>query len=564
MAVLLKKNILIFLYFVIIIKFTLSTEVKNKNIIRNSNDKNISFINYKSNTFANITNKNYFGNIYTEDPKFVKGFYKKIFIIFISLSTISIILIFIDLYEDKKIARKYNSTLFLKANEEYKKLKNTFIIQRRILFALFLFKYIYPLLSIFYVYNYDFPRHIRFVIINIKLCINVFFTVSIYYYMIYFIDNIEYKALITTIIFFVFSALLIMIIDLIIRYLLNYDEKRRNIFKPRLENLRKYVYYGIKKDILFNSKWHSIRNRILSYYRICGPSILINKKLDKYGIYVNNKIMNYNRKLANNSLSFNTKLINEDKDSDINNNNRLTEKLLSTSNNSKDNLNNIKNNNDKLTLIKDNSKKMNDSNNFDIVKGTESFSLTKFGINNLKLKTVKKIEDIRNRYIINKNEIKYDETLDVNSNVRTFENLEIEALENYTYISTDKIINAIKKLNSNSNKILINIFINFILLLFLFLSSQGLLLIYGQKKNKSIDDSNFYFGFLIIFIFDFLLYAGISILLALILPRCYGKKKKKCYNKLIFKLFIEKYILYLYKMRLLLNKYHKEFEFFEK
>ena len=42
------------------------------------------------------------------------------------------------------------------------------------------------------------------------------------------------------------------------------------------------------------------------------------------------------------------------------------------------------------------------------------------------------------------------------------------------------------------------------------------------------------------------------------------KEKKNCLNKLIFKLFIEKHILYLYKMRLLITKYHKEFEYIDK
>ena len=59
----------------------------------------------------------------------------------------------------------------------------------------------------------------------------------------------------------------------------------------------------------------------------------------------------------------------------------------------------------------------------------------------MKLKTLKKIEDIRNRYIANRNKIKYDETLDVDAYVKTFDNLDLDALEYYTSISTDVIIN---------------------------------------------------------------------------------------------------------------------------
>ena len=46
---------------------------------------------------------------------------------------------------------------------------------------------------------------------------------------------------------------------------------------------------------------------------------------------------------------------------------------------------------------------------FRISKGAEPFSFSKYGINNMKLKTVKKIEDIKNRYINKKKEIKFDE-----------------------------------------------------------------------------------------------------------------------------------------------------------
>ena len=88
--------------------------------------------------------------------------------------------------------------------------------------------------------------------------------------------------------------------DLIISYLLDFIIIRRNIIKPKLENLRKYVYYTIKKDVLFNSKWHALRNRMLTYFRICGNSILIKKKIDKYGKYVNNKQFNIKGNLPQN------------------------------------------------------------------------------------------------------------------------------------------------------------------------------------------------------------------------------------------------------------------------
>ena len=62
----------------------------------------------------------------------------------------------------------------------------------------------------------------------------------------------------------------------------------------------------------------------------------------------------------------------------------------------------------------------------------------------MKLKTVKKIEDIKNRYINKKKEIKFDETVEIDKEVKIFENLDIESLEGYTYISTDAMIDKIR------------------------------------------------------------------------------------------------------------------------
>ena len=346
--------------------------------------------------------------------------------------------------------------------------------------------------------------------------------------------------------------------DLLIRYLLDFIIIRRNIIKPQLENLRKYVYYTIKKDVLFNSKWHALRNRMLTYFRICGNSILIKKKIDKYGKYVNNKQFNIKGNLPeiiNNSTY-------QDDDKDFNDN-RLSERLLPPQNYSKNlvrvSVNSIPNNNatnrNSMPKLNDNS-----NNNFCIVKGCEPFSFSRFGINNMKLKTVKKIEDIRNRYIMAKN-VKFDDNLYDEANLKTYDNLEIEALENYTYISTDEIIN---KLN-NSNKVFLNIFRNIILLILYLLVIIGIYLSFllMVQKEKEIK-IGFIFFLISLFISDFFIYYLISLFIAIRLPKLYGYKKKNWFNKLLFKIFIEKYIVYFYRMRLLLIKYHKEFKFINK
>lgn len=576
MALLLRRDFISLLFCFVIIKCILISNGKKINNIKPYNITNVSKnkkINVKIESFSNYSSheqKNFIGKdfIYKELDDERKFFLKIIFIIFMIISIISIILICIDLNEDKKNIKKYNLTINLKANEEYKQLKKTFIARSQCSFSFFLMKYIYPPLSIFYIYNYDYPRYIRFVISIIQYLINAFFCICIVYIPIYYSSNHDQKGpflgIVLIKVFFIFFFLIIyhFICDLIVRYLLNYDEKNRNIFKSKYENLRKYVYYSIKKDILFNSKWRTIRNRIISYNRICGKSILINKKLDKYGKYAMNKIIyktnNINK--ISNYVSCNSLTIGQERDFEINS--ELSERLLPPSNSLNPKIkesNKLKNNiNNSISLIKENFK---NNDNLYIIKSIESFSFSKFGINNMKLKSVQKIEDIKNRYIINKNEIKYDETLDVHSYVKTYDNLEIEALENYTYISTDKMINKLNKINSNSNRILINLFINFILFIFLILITQGLFHLYFQTKSVF---HLFYIFISTIFIGNLIIYFLICFITPCLISKYYGKRKKNCLNKLIFKLFIEKHILYLYKMRLLLIKYHKEFDYMDK
>ena len=500
--------------------------------------------------------------------------YFHIFISFLLIPFLSIFFSLYDLYEDKIMAKKYNLSKIEKANEEFKLLKKTYIAKGRYLFSWFLMKYKYPLANIFSIYNFNHQRYIRLMIFTVKILLNLLIT-SILFFDFEKGKKEEVKVFVSPLIVFTHTLVINLISENTINYLLDYDKVRRNIFKPKFENLRKYAYYIIKKDILFNSKWHLIRNRMISYYRICGPLILRKykkSKNDKYERYTKNKTTNIKgNNLLDMQTSFNSSL-SSDNEKEVLDNSGLREKLLLPMNNSvKISPNSIIFKNDILNKPKKNIKKENDNNNnLYITKGVESFSFSRFGVNNMKLKTLKKIEDIRNRYIANKNKIKYDETLDVDSYVKTFDNLDIEALENYTYISTDAMINKLKKINSNSNKMLLNIFTNVILLILLILINISLVLLYIAEtldldnEDKKRKEGYFYLLFFEIIIEDFLIYMVICLLISIFLPKLYGYKKKNCLFKMIFNLFFEKYIRYLYRMRLLINKYHKEFNFIDK
>ena len=174
--------------------------------------------------------------------------------------------------------------------------------------------------------------------------------------------------------------------------------------------------------------------------------------------------------------------------------------------------------------------------------------------------TVQKIEDIRNRYILNTNEIKFDDTLEVNSSIKTYKNLEIESLDNYTYISTDSIKNLSRHYSTSEfYKIIINISITFILLFLLALVDLGLVLLYISSSKKysilTVAIQVIIFNLFVNYIF--------SLFVSVFIFNCYGIEKKNFFNKLIFKLFVEKYIKYIYRIRLLMNKYSKELDFID-
>ena len=93
----------------------------------------------------------------------------------------------------------------------------------------------------------------------------------------------------------IISIIIELFMDFTIKFLFEFDSIRRDIFKKKLETLRRYIYYDIKKDILFNSKWHLIRNRMIAYYRLCGSLLLSQVKKNKYQKYVKKGSFDYFR-----------------------------------------------------------------------------------------------------------------------------------------------------------------------------------------------------------------------------------------------------------------------------
>ena len=542
------------------------------------------------NKYNNINNNNFLGksennsetynNIILSSENNVKWFnlhnidyftYFHLILCFLLVPALSIILILIDMKQDKTIKKNIGLPSNEKVKNEYNLFKKSFIISAKYLFSWFLFKYHYPITNIIFVYNYNHPRYIRLIIYITTILFN---TLIISILLIQIMDQSIYpyynfaNILVSLIFTFIISIIMDFALNFISKFIFEFHLIRREIFKTKLEILRRYIYYVVKKDILFNSKWHLIRNRMITYYRLCGPLLLNQVKKNKYQRYVKNKLKEPARENALFSISedksFNNSsfLINTLNKSDI-----LKEVNEIDTKENKIEISNKKRKSAELEDIKEKLNEKDKKSKFRISKGAEPFSFSKYGINNMKLKTVKKIEDIKNRYINKKKEIKFDETIEIDKEVKIFENLDIESLEGYTYISTDAMIDKINIIKTNSNKMIINIFTNAILLIIMLLVNLALLILeLGETaRNPNISIRDF---FLVIFfysiIINFIIHKVICLFIAFSIHKFYGKKKRNCCYKLIFNIYYEKYIRYLYRIRLLITKYQKELNFIEK
>ena len=155
--------------------------------------------------------------------------------------------------------------------------------------------------------------------------------------------------------------------------------------------------------------------------------------------------------------------------------------------------------------------------------------------------------------------------MDLDSYEKTFDNLSIEELESYTYISTEAMISKLKHINTSWTKLLKNLITNIILFIILVMINVGLVLLSTYKVGIKNEASNkpkwlmeiFFVSITIDVIFFYVKCFYISIRIA----NLYGKKVSNCFYKLLFKLFVEKYLRYLYRMRLLIMKYKKELDF---
>jgi hypothetical protein len=85
-----------------------------------------------------------------------------------------------------------------------------------------------------------------------------------------------------------------------------------------------------------------------------------------------------------------------------------------------------------------------------------------------------------------------------------------------------------------------------------------------EEKNNEEKKNNGYIVniFIGMIAYDFIIYLLMCLVISFLL--FYSHKNKSCFSKFIFNWLIEKYIRYLYKIRLLMNKYKKDLNFIDR
>lgn len=491
------------------------------------------------------------------------------------ISIFSILLLIYDLFDDKKIAALDQLPKNQRVKHEYDELKcvkNAGIFK----FAWYLTYFRFPFFNVFSFYNYNHPRYFRFFIQVFALLLSMFFSALPYYKSNFdrkqvFMDsrNVEnenidihnfpyiFSDIVSGFIYSLLASLFVNIIVLIFSKLMKFRKIRGQIWKPRKDYLLNYVYEEIKSDVLLGEKWNNIKIRILALNELCSWKLLDKKKKDnKFTKYLMYKKGISFQPEAKNFAALELEKMRFSRSASLENGPNVPlipeeELILENKFQSHCECREKKIEKEQEPLV--------------VEQAVQPFTINKNIKSILPPSTIQKFERIKYKYIYNLNNkgINDDEENENNSIIE--QKYEIEQTENYTYISNNKF-NQKDEEDTDCNNIIKNIALN----LFLFGLLIGLYIliiiifhnIYGTYEGFIIK------AWLIpalfqVTLFRFAINYLLDVIITLILFKyIYKRKTNKCL-RLIFYIFIEKYMIYLNKIRLIISKYDKEFQFIQ-
>ena len=470
---------------------------------------------------------------------------------------------------------------------EVKKYYNTGIIK----FSLYLTLKKFPFFTLFNNYKLKYPKFIQHLVIYIGILIGFIFPLIPLNFIPFterqiFIDqrDIKYKDdFITNVgprkyfFYFLFYGLIGLILSHIFIYALNlilgfYQEDIDFYLKIKTV-CKDYVYYEIKSEILLGITWKKVKLRFLAFYYICGNYILKhrknkNNKFKRYLQHVARKDIDESvrggntKKILPKDISLSQILVKNESILEMTEKHQL---LLED----EEEENNIKNNaiNDSVEIRR--SKLNNDSPNSQICK-IDNFILDKNTKYDKSKRQIERYEKIRNKYIYTLSKVGLDEIEHGKEEIYIDEekkNLHISHEINYSFCPINDF-NSLKSFNGENKEIklrfkkfiIISILL-WVIFIVLFLLTLFLIKSLLDKFDKFIIKAWILPLIAIIFIANLIFYFIKILFGTLLIFYCYNLRKRKCFFKYLFIIFVDKSMIHIYKVRNLITKYKKEFDY---
>ena len=489
-------------------------------------------------------------------------------------------------------------------------------------FAFYTSFFQFPFLSPLRICNYRSPKYIKHFIIILSIFYG--FIISLIFFYI-FVPSIERKVLIDKrdiknphfeiydmdsyqkyikrgFIFSIIGVILTRIIIYVFGIILNYNKDELVYWREMKTVFTNYITNEIKGNVLLGPTWNKIKNRMIAYINICGDYIL--SKIKKKNYKFNKNFENYLSKIEKvseytsstyrlfPSLDFEEGINLDGSDSKSNKSGNYRPPSIGSINSSNSSKNKSKRYNLNVEIINNsatrssrntdsaNSKKPNIK-----VVNTDSFQLYSRKIKKNKTLTKNnKFERIKNKYICTrKNKVLYEIEIDsmsenMSSYNEYYNQLSIENEINLSYYPIQEFITN-ETLNYHSENTWVTtklnlkfkpegywhlIMINAILFLFLFIL---IIIIFSLDKIFLNHFGSFIIkvwlsSSIIIYlvIYPFLYYIK-NLIGSFLIFKCYHLKNRALFYKILFGLFVNKTMIYIFKVRNYITKYKNELDY---
>ena len=517
--------------------------------------------------------------------------YASLFLILIP----SIILLIYDIYCDQLLLKK--KTHKSEIEKKNALFKNVSHLHKSgvIVFGWYLTLYKFPYLNLYYDYNYRYPQFIKYFINIIGLLFSFILSCIPFNFITNFKEkedfinqrNIVYddslvhnlpisgKYIFLGITSAFISNVIVKLLIRLVEKMISISTMHIDYWKPIKDSFKDYIYNDIKKDVLLGDKWKLIKNRIIAYNCLCAKYILGkkyegNKKGDKLTRYLYNK-------LHSETVSTYTSLLPNDISISIEDSSSSSNDKLSAINKSKKDIVNPLTTKDprKISLISidlnDSSIIPQDNKALTICKAS-SFTINKYTRSVISYKSLQKFQNIRNKYISTSHypNRKYtvsssiDSLSNYNTNLAPYE---IENIEAYSYF-----VHSLKQIKSNlvlkrEKKEICKLSIVCIILILVVIAQYIFLLFISktlyEKFELFIVKAWIIPSLVYLIIIDFMVCLIWNIIISLIVFKGFRLKKKNLKIKILFFLFVDKYIVYIFKIRNYISAYFKEFNYLE-